>query len=173
MQFKTHNLSSHKEKIDNFSSYIKGQEFKRASGFGRRTGNSMERENLSEYEYINTRSVFKNSLLKKELHTLTDDLNLTPHLLVNYILRFQRGDFLDWMDYFMWQQSKAVIGKFFSIALEKDGVVGFKEIQAYVPRYHAIEFSPKTIHRVDKVKSRQTWLVLMVSSHLVLKDIIN
>jgi len=173
MQFKTHNLTSHKEEIDKFLLSLKEQKFKRASGFSRRTGNSMERENLSEYEYINTRSIFKNTPLKKELHTLTDCLNLTPHLLVNYILRFQRGDFLDWMDYFMWQQSRAIIGKFFSIALEGDGVVGFKEIQAYVPRYHAIEFSPKEIHKVNKVNTRQTWLVLMVSSHLVLKDIIN
>ena len=171
VKIQTHDVSSCKNEIDYFLNYLEDLRFRRASGFGRRSGNSVERNNLSQYEYINTRSVFKNALLKKELYKVTDKLNLTQDLLVNYILRFQPDDFLDWMDYFLWQNSIAILGKFFSIALEDGGCINFKNLASIeVPKYHAIEFSPKHIHSVDKVENRQTWLVLMVPHNLLFND---
>ena len=75
------------------------------------------------------------------------------------------------MDYFLWQETRAFVGKFFSIAMEGEGTVHFKHTEPLtVPQYHAIEFSPKHIHAVKPVNTRQTWLVLMVSNYLVLKD---
>ena len=170
----THDVSHRESEINNFLKYLEGYKFKRATGVGRRSGNSMERNNLSKYEYINTRAVYKNTPLKKEVDKFTDSLNLTPYTLVHYILRFQPDDFLDWMDYFLWQEARAIVTKFFSIALEDEGHVEFKDLDSVkVDRYHAIEFSPQEIHAVNPVNKRQTWLVLMVPHHLVLKDVIN
>ena len=170
-EIQTHDVSHCKEKIDYLLQHLDDYKFKRATGFGRRSGESITRDNLSEYEYINTRTVYRKPKLKKEIEKITDELNLTRHTLVYYVLRFQPDDFLDWMDYFLWQETKAFVGKFFSIPMEGDGVVHFKHTDPVtVPQYHAIEFSPKHIHAVKPVNTRQTWLVLMVSIYLVLKD---
>ena len=168
-EIQTHDVSHCKDKIDYLLQHLDDYKFKRATGFGRRSGESITRDNLSEYEYINTRTVYKKP--KLEIEKITDELNLTRHTLVYYVLRFQPDDFLDWMDYFLWQETKAFVGKFFSIPMEGDGVVHFKHTDPVtVPQYHAIEFSPKHIHAVKPVNTRQTWLVLMVSNYLVLKD---
>ena len=170
-EIQTHDVSHCKDKIDYLLQHLDDYKFKRATGFGRRSGESITRDNLSEYEYINTRTVYRKPKLKKEIEKITDELNLTRHTLVYYVLRFQPDDFLDWMDYFLWQETKAFVGKFFSIPMEGDGVVHFKHTDPVtVPQYHAIEFSPKHIHAVKPVNTRQTWLVLTVSNYLVLKD---
>ena len=171
VDIQTHNVSHFKDKLDYLLQHLDNYKFRRATGFGRRSGESIKRDNLSEYEYINTRSVYRKPELKKEIEKVTDHLNLTQNTLVYYALRFQPNDFLDWMDYFLWQETRAFVGKFFSIAMEGEGTVHFKHTEPVtVPQYHAIEFSPKHIHAVKPVNSRQTWLVLMVSNHLVLKD---
>ena len=65
VNIQTHDLSSHEEEFNYFLKYLDNCKFKRATGFGRRSGNSIKRNNLSEYEYINARAIYKNFLLKK------------------------------------------------------------------------------------------------------------
>lgn len=146
--------------------------FIRVDGTNRRTGGSLKRNNLSEYEFIDTRTVIKNPKLFDAIEELGDKLNLKDELLVEYLLQFKKGDFLDWMDYDLWKPK--TIGKFFTIALTKGNYIEFLNEDEtteliQVPQYGAMEFNTGDLHRVTPVKKTQTWLVLMVCDDLCLE----
>jgi hypothetical protein len=159
--------------------------FKRAQSFGRRTGGSLARNALSEYEYVNTRQIIHTPPLMRQIKEVAKKLNLYDHMLVHYILQLQPDDFLDLQDY--WQEGSGLhaaksnnghgrvwyTGKFFSIAVTPDNIVNIEDEDVSVPQYHAIEFHPKILHSVPKVNKKTTWMVFMVPVHLDLSSILN
>jgi len=174
---KIHNLEYAKEQFDKIVEEANAHGFKRAHGPGRRTGGSFQRNNLSQYEYINTRAVFKCKPLITAVKNAAKEINIFDHMLVSYILQLQPKDFLDIQDYWKrWESKEATavknssvtfLGKFFSVSLtddnyiilERDGILQFRE---HVPKYHAIEFHPTTVHCIPAVTDLQTWMVYMV-----------
>ena len=74
VDIQTHNVSHCKDKLDYLLQHLDNYKFRRATGFGRRSGESIKRDNLSEYEYINTRSVYRKPELKKELAVIKNNI---------------------------------------------------------------------------------------------------
>ena len=168
--------------IDDVIKQLESYTFKRAKGTGRRTGGSNDRNNLSEYEYINTRSVIRLRPLMKVVKALAKRLNIYDYMLVHYILQLQPGDFLDIQDY--WQEDEGldkvdgasnrwILGKFFSIALTDNNNVNIDGDHICVPQYHAIEFNPAVIHSIPKTSYKNTWLVYMVPDYLNIDSTLN
>jgi len=168
MKRKVYTIKGVKEYLDGVVSKAEQIGFKRAETIGRRIGQSHYRGCFSEYEYINTRRVLRSPELFDTIEDFTSKIKLDDKALVEYILNFKQGDFLDWMDYDLWQSN--TVGKFLSFALTDDNNIEFKngdEIESIpVPKYSAIEFNTSEIHRVVKVNKQQTWLVLMVPDYL-------
>lgn len=156
--------------LNAFTKFCDKAGFKRARGVGRRTGNSAERNRLSEYEYIRTSRFIKDSVLYKEIKDLSISLNIWEYALVHYVLQLQPNDFLDLQD--DWQRSdhNKPIGKFLSIALTDNNYIEVEGTLYNIPQYHAIEFSPTMLHEIDTVKTKQTWLVYMVPGYLNVKE---
>lgn len=178
MKRKHYKFKNAKQYIDNVLSSAKKVGFKRTETVCRSsTDQSHYKNNISEFEYINTKEIFKNKELFNDIEQLSSKINLENVVLVEYLLNFKKNDFLDWMECEYWETN--TIGKFLSFALTDGNTIEFKngddnEI-VKVPKYSAIEFNTADVHRVKKVNKEHTWLVLMVPDHLnldiIFKDI--
>tara|TARA_B100000676_G_C17910931_1_gene749956 strand:- start:14 stop:526 length:513 start_codon:yes stop_codon:yes gene_type:complete len=158
--------------------------FKRATGYGVRVGGSAERDNISEYSYINTKRMAADRLLRTAVKEVTKRLGLSDNVLTYNILHLSDGDFLDWQDYYMWNSktqvsiTSAVRGpviNFFSISLTDDNMIEFREDPEElinVPKHHGILFHPSDVHRVPTVSKDHTWLILGIPSHIDVGEVI-
>ena len=178
---KVYDVSYAKDQLDELLRVASETGFKRASGAGRRVGGSRERDNLSEYEYINTRIVGLKRPLMRAVKKVADLLNVRDHMLIHNFLHLQPGDFLDWQDYYLWKSrtqvfhNKLTAGSpfnFFSISLTDGNVVEFKDDIIDVPIYSGIVFSPADVHRVPKVDSTHTWIIFGIPYHIDVDDIL-
>ena len=121
-------------------------------------------ETPSEYEFISSKTISKNSKLNNMIEDLATKIGLKDQLLVSSFLQLQAGDYLQWSDIDIWNND--TIGKFFTIALTGKNFIEFKDGIVKVPKGSAIEFNTGDKHRIQNVDSKQTWLVLMVPDHL-------
>ena len=166
-----YDISYAADDFNKFVDFCDSAGFKRAVSIGRRTGGSAERGKLSEYEYIRTSRFIKEIDLFKKIKDISTKLNIWEYALVHYVLQLQPNDFLDLQDCWNEQSGYKPVGKFFSIALTSDNYITISNKLHKVPQYHAIEFSPTSIHEITTVCTKQTWLVYMVPNHLdVLKS---
>ena len=177
----THNVSFASEQLDEFLQIVNDHGFKRAAGYGRRVGGSLERNNLSEYEYINTHEISLKHNLRTPLKNIAKNLNIRDHMITHNLLKLNPGDFLDWQDYYMWKQRYQKFGNehirgpmtnFFSIALTNGNVVEFKDDIINVPKYHGIVFHPSDIHRTPIAEEEHVWLVFGIPDHLDVGELI-
>lgn len=122
--------------------------------------------NRSEFQFISYRKILQHSPLFDSIESLAEKLNLKDKVLTASILEFESGDFLEWSEIELWKQN--TVAKFFSIALTKGNSIEFKDGVVQVPQYSAIEFNTGDVHRVQKVNSKQAWLILMVPDHLII-----
>jgi hypothetical protein len=163
-----------KDVLKDFHEFCDSIGFKRAESFGRRTGGSAERNNLSEYEYIRTSRFIKEPKLYRKIKDTCTKLSIWQHALVHYVLQLQPNDFLDLQDDWQRDDHNKPLGKFFSIALTEGNKIIIEDKEYLVPQYHAIEFSPTDLHEIKPVNNKQTWLVFMVPKYLnVSESIIN
>lgn len=173
-----HDLSFAKEELTNFHKYCDSIGYKRATGVGRRTGNSALRNNLSEYEYIRSAVFYKNNDHIKEVKKVTMKFNIWNDVLVYYILQLQPGDFLDTQDYWveknkntgLMKVASRPLGKFVSVSLTKGNSLIIEGVRYEVPQFHAIEFSPTKLHSIPPVKNKETWAVFMVANYVDVRD---
>lgn len=176
-----HDVSRVSSDLDSFLETAETVGFSTAFGSGRRVGGSLERDNLSQYDYINTAYCVKNRALRETLKLVATSLNVKDHMLTHNFLKLNPGDFLDWQDYYMWKsrsqiiEDQVIIGpvvNFFSIALTEGNLIEFKDEIIDVPQYHGIVFHPSDMHRIPAVENTHIWLVLGIPSHLDVSDLI-
>ena len=148
---------------------------KKAQGAGVRVGGSNDRDNISNYRYINTKKMLLTPELYDIIHDIISRIGIDTHVLTHNILHLPPQGFLDWQDYYMWQKrsirtsSFQVIGpviNFFSISLTDNNKVGFREQIIDVDKNHAILFAPGDEHMVPKSTHDRMWLVLGVADHV-------
>jgi hypothetical protein len=165
-----YDISYAADDLSDFVDFCDNAGFKRAVSVGRRTGGSAERNKLSEYEYIRTSRILKEIDLYKKIKDISTKLGIWEYVLVHYILQLQPNDFLDLQDCWHEKSGYRTIGKFFSIALTNGNYITISDKLYKVPQYHAIEFSPTTLHEIKTVSTKQTWLVYMIPDHLNVLD---
>ena len=170
-----YDLSHVSEYLDAFYNRVNDQGTKKAQGAGVRVGGSADRNNISQYRYINTKKMLMLPDLLSVVTELSLNLNISDHVLTHNVLHLPPEGFLDWQDYYMWQKrnirgnSFQVIGpiiNFFSISLTDNNQVGFREETIDVEKYHAILFAPGDEHKVDATSHDRMWLVLGVADHV-------
>lgn len=175
-------MSHVSEKIDQFYQCVCRIGTKKAEGVGVRVGGSADRNNISQYRYINTKKMLMIPELLNIVDDIATDVNINDHVLTHNVLHLPPEGFLDWQDYYMWENksittnSFLVIGpviKFFSISLTDNNNVGFKEETIDVKKHHAIVFSLGDIHKVAPSQHDRMWLVLGVAKHIDVSSILN
>lgn len=169
-----HDFTFAKEELINFHNYCDNIGFKRAFGVGRRMGDSVSRNNLSEYEYIRSAIFYKDNTKIAEVKKVTSAMNIWDNVLVHYMLQLQPGDFLDTQDYWIKKVKEKTltkpIGKFVSVALTDNNHLNIEDKSYVVPQFHAIEFSPMKIHDIPPVKNKETWAVFMVANYVNINE---
>ena len=173
-----HDFTFAKKELIHFHNYCDKIGFKRAFGVGRRMGESVSRNNLSEYEYIRSAIFYKDNAKIAEVKKVTSAMNIWDNVLVYYMLQLQPKDFLDTQDYWIKKVKEGTltkpIGKFVSVALTDNNHLNIEDKSYVVPQFHAIEFSPMKIHDIPPVKNKETWAVFMVGNYVnVTEKIIN
>ena len=175
-------LSHVSDKIDHFYQSVCENGTKKAEGAGVRVGGSADRNNISQYRYINTKKMLLLPRLLSIVEDITSSVNIDDHVLTHNVLHLPPQGFLDWQDYYMWKKksirsnSFQVIGpviRFFSISLTDNNNVEFKEEVVDVKIHHAISFAPGDVHQVSSSEHDRMWLVLGVADHVDLCSTLN
>jgi len=174
-----HDVSRASSLISAAYQQIKLHGTKIATGVGVRVGESVSRDNISVYRYINTKAVLKDIDLQQSIEAVASQLNLDDYMLTHNVLHMIPGEFLDWQDYYLWNSDttsqciRPPVIKFFSIALTSGNKVTFKDAVIDVPENHGLEFGLDDVHSVPPVTSDQMWLVLGIAKHIDINSKIN